>query len=317
MPPRNPPEDIDPVAAKQKIVEYCLRKGALVAGVADLAAVERIAPAGHRPSDLMPRVKSVIAVGVGGATQGAWRVPAKALSYFGSTESRAYKIVYGLAFFIEQKFGAQAIYCPPDMDPELGARYPLQSLKLHAELAGLGARSLAGDILLHPQFGYMYYASCFTELTLPPDKPLAENPCPAPSCVNMFRQEGRTPCMKFCPAQCLSGEIDAAGKQVSMHYDMAACAELTQQYETIPQLLRDAIATDDPEEREALLLGERNKVLWYRMTVGNGGLFAQCFECMRVCPIATNAPLADPLKRGVEQRAAQLQKEQNGGANAS
>jgi epoxyqueuosine reductase QueG len=317
MPPRNPPEDIEPVAAKQTIVEYCLRKGALIAGVADLAAVERIAPAGHRPSDLMPRVKSVIAVGVGGATQGAWRVPAKALSYFGSTESRAYKIVYGLAFFIEQKFGAQAIYCPPDMDPELGARYPLQSLKLHAELAGLGARSLAGDILLHPQFGYMYYASCFTELTLPPDKPLAENPCPAPSCVNMFRQEGRTPCMKFCPAQCLSGEIDAVGKQASMHYDMAACAELTQQYETVPQLLRDAIATDDPEEREALLLGERNKVLWYRMTVGNGGLFAQCFECMRVCPIATNAPLADPLKRGVEQRAAQSQKVQNGGANAS
>jgi epoxyqueuosine reductase QueG len=317
MPPRNPPEDVDSVAAKQTIVEYCLRKGALVAGVADLAAVERIAPAGHRPSDLMPRVKSVIAVGVGGATQGAWRVPAKALSYFGSTESRAYKIVYGLAFFIEQKFGAQAIYCPPDMDPELGARYPLQSLKLHAELAGLGARSLAGDILLHPQFGYMYYASCFTELMLPPDKPLAENPCPAPSCVNMFRQEGRTPCMKFCPAQCLSGEIDAAGKQASMHYDMAACAELTQQYETVPQLLRDAIATDDPEEREALLLGERNKVLWYRMTVGNGGLFAQCFECMRVCPIATNAPLADPLKRGVEQRAAQSQKVQNGGANAS
>jgi epoxyqueuosine reductase QueG len=317
MPPRNPTADVDPVTAKRAIIEYCLRKGALVAGVADLASVERIAPAGHRPSDLMPRVKSVIAVGVGGATQGAWRVPAKALSYFGSTESRAYKIVYGLAFFIEQKFGVQAIYCPPDMDPELGARYPLQSLKLHAELAGLGARSLAGDILLHPQYGYMYYASCFTELALPPDKPLTENPCPAPSCVNMFRQEGRTPCMKFCPAQCLSGEIDAAGKQASMHYDMAACAELTQQYETVPQLLRDAIATDDPEAREELLLGERNKVLWYRMTVGNGGLFAQCFECMRVCPIATNAPLADPLKRGAAQRTAQSQKVQNGGANAT
>jgi epoxyqueuosine reductase QueG len=309
--------DINPVAAKQAITDYCLRKGALVAGVADIDAVERIAPAGHRPSDLMPRVKSVIAVGVGGATQGAWRVPAKALSYFGSTESRAYKIVYGLAFFIEQKFGAQAIYCPPDMDPELGARYPLQSLKLHAELAGLGARSLAGDILLHPDYGYMYYASCFTELVLPPDKPLAENPCPAPSCVSMFRREGRTPCMKFCPAQCLSGEIDAAGKQASMHYDMAACAELTQQFETVPQLLREAIETDNPEEREALLLGERNKVLWYRMTVGNGGLFAQCFECMRVCPIATNAPLADPLKRAAAQRTAQSRKVQDGGANAT
>ena len=51
MRPRNPPTDVDPLAAKQTIVEYCLRKGALVAGVADLAAVERIAPAGHRPSD--------------------------------------------------------------------------------------------------------------------------------------------------------------------------------------------------------------------------------------------------------------------------
>jgi epoxyqueuosine reductase QueG len=313
----NSTPDIDPVAAKQAILSYCLRKGALVAGIADLTAVERIAPAGHRPSDLMPRVKSVIAVGVGGSTQGAWRVPAKALSYFGSTESRAYKIVYGLAFFIEQKFGVQAIYCPPDMDPELGARYPLQSLKLHAELAGLGARSLAGDILLHPEYGYMYYASCFTELALPPDKPLAENPCPAPSCVSMFRREGRTPCMKFCPAQCLSGEIDAAGKQASMHYDMAACAELTQQFETVPQVLREAIATDDPEEREALLLGERNKVLWYRMSVGNGGLLAQCFECMRVCPVATNAPLADPLKRGVAQRAEQSRKAQNDDANAT
>ncbi len=105
----NSTPDIDPVAAKQAILSYCLRKGALVAGIADLTTVERIAPAGHRPSDLMPRVKSVIAVGVGGSTQGAWRVPAKALSYFGSTESRAYKIVYGLAFFIEQKFGVQAI----------------------------------------------------------------------------------------------------------------------------------------------------------------------------------------------------------------
>ena len=309
--------DIDPVAAKQAILSYCLRKGALVAGIADLAAVERIAPAGHRPSDLMPRVRSVISVGVGGSTQGAWRVPAKALGYFGSTESRGYKIVYGLAFFIEQKFGAQAIYCPPDMDPELGARYPLQSLKLHAELAGLGARSLAGDILLHPEYGYMYYASCFTELALPPDRPLAENPCPAPSCVSMFRPEGRTPCMKFCPAQCLSGEIDAAGKQASMHYDMAACAELTQQFETVPQLLRDAIATDDAEERESLLLGERNKVLWYKMTVGNGGLFSQCFECMRVCPVATNAPLADPLKRGAAQRAEQSRKVHDGDANAT
>jgi hypothetical protein len=79
MPPRNPPADVDPVAAKQTIVEYCLRKGALVAGVADLAAVERIAPAGHRPSDLMPRVKSVIAVGVCRNSSMPWRARATRL----------------------------------------------------------------------------------------------------------------------------------------------------------------------------------------------------------------------------------------------
>ena len=38
-------------------------------------------------------------------------------------------------------------------------------------------------------------------------------------------------------------------------------------------------------------------MLWYKMSVGSGGLLAQCFECMRVCPIATKAPLADPILR--------------------
>ena len=144
--------------AKQAILDYCLRKGALAAGVADLDALQRIAPPGHRPSDLMPKVKSVISLGVGGQTQGAWSVPAKAMGYFGSTETRAYAIAYGAAFFIEGMYQTPAIYCPPDMDNEKGPRVPLQSLKLHAEIAGLGARSLAGDILLHPEFGYMYFA---------------------------------------------------------------------------------------------------------------------------------------------------------------
>jgi len=289
-------ETIDAEQAKKIIVEYCLRKGALVVGVADLAAIERIAPPGHRPTDMMPRVRSVISIGVGGQTQGAWSVPAKAMGYFGSTEGRAYSVAYGAAFFIESRFKAPAIYCPPDMDNEYGTRVPMQSLKLHAELAGVGARSLAGDILLHPEFGYMYLASVFTELELPPDKPLAENPCPAPSCVAMYRQTGQTPCMKFCPVQCLSGTIDEAGKQVEMNYDMAACAEMSEQYESLPAMLLQAAQSDKPED---VLLHPDNKMYWYKMSVGSGGLLAQCFECMRVCPIATRAPQADPIRRAV------------------
>jgi epoxyqueuosine reductase QueG len=288
---------VDPQVAKGQIVDYCKRKGALAVGIADLAAIERIAPPGHRPSDMMPRVRSVISLGVGGQTQGAWSVPAKALGFFGSTEGRAYKIAYGCAFYIEHKFRTRSIYCPPDMDPEAGPRVPFQSLKLHAELAGIGARSLAGDILLHPEFGYMYFASVFTELELPPDQPLKENPCPVPSCVDMYRKTGRTPCMKFCPAQCLEGVIDANGHQAEMRYDMAKCAELTQQYEAVASMLSDAIASDDPVAREIGLFDPDNSLLWYKMSVGSGGLLAQCFECMRACPIATKAPLADPILR--------------------
>lgn len=288
---------LDPHEAKAQILEYCKRKGALVAGVADIEALQRIAPPGHRPRDMLPRAKSVIALGVGGQTRGAWAVPAKALGFFGSTEGRAYKIAYGCAFYIEHKFQVPAIYCPPDMDPESGSRVPFQSLKLHAEVAGLGARSLAGDILLHPEFGYMYFASVFTELELPPDRPLAENPCPAPSCADLYRKSGRTPCMKFCPAQCLHGRVDEAGRQAEMRYEMAKCAELTQQYEAVPQMLREALDADDPADRERALFDPNNSQYWYKMSVGSGGLLAQCFECMRVCPIATKAPLADPIQR--------------------
>ena len=44
--------------AKKSILEYCLKKGALIAGVADIDIVNRIAPEGHRPSDLWPRAKN-------------------------------------------------------------------------------------------------------------------------------------------------------------------------------------------------------------------------------------------------------------------
>lgn len=283
--------------AKRAIIDYCRKRGGLAVGVASLEACERIAPPGHRPSDLFPRVKSVIALGVGGQTQGAWQLPAKAMAYSGSTEVRAYKLAYGLAFFIEQKFGAPSVYVPPDLDPEGGPRVPLQSLKLHAELAGIGARSLAGDILLHPEYGFMYYASVFTELELEPDAPMAENPCPAPSCVSMYRQIGRTPCMKFCPAQCLSGEIDAQGRQKLMRYDMAACAELTQEYEAVPKILAEAVKDEVRSAGAEGLLDPDRKMLWYKVSAGSGAWFAQCFECMRVCPIATKAPQADPILR--------------------
>ena len=288
---------ITPQEAKDKIVAYCKKRGALAVGVADVNVLERIAPPGHGPRDLMPRAKSVISVGVGGSTQGAWFSSAKTMSFIGDTEKRGYKIAFGLSYYLETLFGYRSIFCPPDMDPEQGARVPLQSLKLHAEVAGIGARSLAGDILLHPEFGFMYYASVFTEMRLPYDEPMARNPCPAPSCVDMYRQIGRTPCMKFCPVDCLSGKIDDQGNIAEMNFEMHKCAEMSQQYEVVPNILAEAIEADDPATRDEILFGAENQVIWYKMAIGEGELLSQCYECMRVCPIAITAPDADPIRR--------------------
>ncbi len=284
--------------AKEKIIAYCKKRGALDVGVADVEILERIAPPGHGPRALMPRVRAVISIGVGGSTQGAWFSSAKTMSFVGDTEKRAYKIAFGLAYYIETLFGYRSIFCPPDMDPEQGARVPLQSMKLHAEVAGIGARSMAGDILLHPEYGFMYYASTFTELPLPPDQPMEANPCPAPSCVDMYRQIGQTPCMKFCPVSCLSGTLDEQGQIAEMNFDMYRCAEMSQQYEVVPNILAEAIEAEQPMDRDEILFGAENQVIWYKMAIGEGELLSQCYECMRVCPIATQAPQADPIRRG-------------------
>ena len=108
--------------------------------------------------------------------------------------------------------------------------------------------------------------------------------------------------MKFCPVQCLSGDIDEHGRQAEMRYDMAACAEMSEQYEALPRMLDQAIAAENAAEREAILTDLDNSMAWYKMSVGTGGLLAQCFECMRVCPIAIGAPKADPIRRAFPAR---------------
>ena len=290
--------------AKEAMRSYVTKKGALAFGVADVETLEKIAPQGYGPAALLPRVKSVICLGVGGGTRGSWAADAKTLAYIGDTETMAYRIAYGLAFMIERQFGQRAIFCPPDMDPEKGARTPMQSLKLHAEVAGIGARSMAGDILLHPDYGMMYYASVLTEMELPPDKPMEENPCPHQSCVKLYHQTGQTPCMRFCPVDCLSGSIDEDGKLEEMHYDAHACAAMSQQYEAIPNILLDMMDAKDPIERGMAVHSPENQMIWYKLSIGAGELLSLCYECMRVCPITQTSLLAKSTARdgGLRQK---------------
>ena len=111
-----------PADAKQAILDDCLRIGALVAGVADLEAMGRVAPAGHRPTDLMSLVRSLISLGINGQTLGARSVPAMAMAGFGSTETRACKIACGSESFIARRCSARSLHCPPDSNVEATAR---------------------------------------------------------------------------------------------------------------------------------------------------------------------------------------------------
>jgi len=296
-------EKYDPAEAKKACQSYVLKKGALAFGVADIDVLEKIAPAGHRPRDIMPKAKTVISVGVGGGTSGSWSSDAKTYAYVGDTETMAYRVAYGLAFMIEAKYGYRSVFCPPDSDPEKGARIPMQSMKLHAEIAGIGARSMAGDIMLHPEFGMLYYGSVFTEMELAPDAPMPENPCPHPSCVKLYHQSGQTPCQKYCPVSCLDGSLTEDGKQAEMVYDTHACATMCQQYEAIPSVLLDTLDAKDPIERGMALHGPESQVIWYKLAIGAGELLALCAECMRVCPIAQRAPQANVIARTEGMRA--------------
>ena len=89
---------IDPGEAQEAMRAYTQKKGVLAFGVVDVDLVEKIAPPGYGPRDIFPRAKSVISIGVGGGTQGAWAADARTLAYIGDTETAAYKAAYGLAF---------------------------------------------------------------------------------------------------------------------------------------------------------------------------------------------------------------------------
>ena len=73
---------VDGAAAKDAVVAYGKRKGALAVGIADVEALQKIAPQGFGPRDIMPRVRSVISIGVGGPTLGAWATRSSKSLYF-------------------------------------------------------------------------------------------------------------------------------------------------------------------------------------------------------------------------------------------
>jgi len=275
---------------EEEIKNYALKRtGVLVVGIASVKEINKYAPEGYRPDDILPRAKSVIVLGGTQPTRGSWRAHPKLLIETGPTASAIIARAYGMSYWVEDKFDAEAVISVafPSMGGHFGGVIPWQSMKLHAEMAGLGKRSMMGNIILNPEHGFMDYSSLITTLDLEPDGPLKEKICPDESCIKMYAKEGKTLCMKACPFGCISGEIKN-GEIKEAKYERYKCFAVSLRDRAhgifIRRAIRSALAGKDAEMKQ-ILYGEEFANAQLMLAFGEQRYFGNCWECVKSCPI--------------------------------
>ncbi|MDG2111567.1 MAG: hypothetical protein P8N02_03015 [Actinomycetota bacterium] len=268
-----------------EVKAVALKSGATVVGIASPSAFNEYVPEGHRPADFMPDVRSVVVMGSKGPSNAAWRSPNRRLMEITGYDFRENVASMVVSEHIETSLGHEAM--PGPALPTSGQHPPL-SMMLAAVLAGLGTRSIAANIILNPQHGLLYYAVVLTTLELLPDHQLEDNVCPARSCVLLYEQEGRTPCMAACPADeggCIDATIED-GEITSSFFDRERCSTRAMNFGIRGHIKQVEILTniDDRDERRAVIHSDE-----FRRNLTSIGRYkesvAQCFECMRVCPV--------------------------------
>ena len=258
----------------------------VLAGIAAAEAWEPFAPEGARPGDILPGARSVVVVGCRGPSAGAWRSPDHRVMEINGYDFANDRVIHVVADHIEREFGFYAIQAPAL--PTAGHQPPI-SMMLAAVLAGLGTRSLAANIILNPKYGLLYYSACITTLPLPPDPSLEQDVCPHPMCVETYRHSGKTPCTAACSRDeggCLDGTIDEDGRIDSAWYDRERCTSRAMNFgiNSFQKAMQQLIDEEDEEKQKMMIYSDFvsrscSAISFYKESV------AQCFECMRVCPI--------------------------------
>ena len=268
--------------AKAQIIEKALSLGARTVGIAAVEAINRHAPAGHRPDDMLKGARSVVVIGGNEPTAGAWRSGSnRVLGSIGYNRSQLASAARHLAYYIEEQFGYFTIPIPSG---NWIGHYPYISLKLCAEKAGLGSRSMAGGVILNSQYGLIYLNAVITTMRLQEDGPVADPVCPHPSCVRMYEKKKTTPCISSCP-DCLSGDIKD-GKINWMEYRQDCCYPRAQTtaMDVFQELLLEAVNETDADRRKAILFGS-HFTRAVRSVAYSSELSAQCFNCLKRCPV--------------------------------
>ena len=276
---------VDRPELTDSVKRVALQAGATVVGVAAAAAFNEYVPVGHRPSDFLPDCRSVVVMGAQGPSKAAWQSPNRRLMEITGYDFRENVAAMVVADHLESEHGHLAMPAP---GLPTSGQYPPMSMMLAAVLAGLGTRSIAANIILNPTHGLLYYAAVLTTLELEPDHQLEDDVCPARSCVRLYEQEGRTPCMAVCPADedgCIDATIED-GRITSSYFDRERCSTRAMNFGIRGHIKQVELLTgiDDRDERRALLYSDD-----FRRNLTSIGRYkesvAQCFECMRVCPV--------------------------------
>lgn len=269
-----------------RLKEFAVKAGADVVGIAPVERWGKDVPEGHRPDDVMPGARSVIVVGARGPTAGAWQSPSHRLMEVNGYDFRNDRVVHMVTDFIERELDHYAIQAPA---LSVSGHAPVMSMMHAAVLAGLGTRSLAANIILNPKYGLLYYSACVTTLELPGDDMLEQNVCPHPMCVATYRKIGKTPCIAACPSAeggCLDGALDEDGEISYSRYDRERCTSRAMNFgiNSFQKAMAQIVTEDDAGARTNMINSDFftrscSAISSFRESV------AQCFECMRVCPI--------------------------------
>jgi len=288
---------------EEEIKQLGIQQGADIVGIASVADINKYAPPGHRPDDILTGAKSTIVFSKR-SIRGGWHSPDYRTSYSNQTAADILpSIAIAIAELIESKYG---YYSLAEIPPSIGLN-PSLSQKLCAEMAGLGTRSMAAGTLLNRELGLLTLGVCITAMPLVADVPMKEPVCPHPSCVKLWERRGTTPCLKTCP-ECLSGELEG-GEIKWMRYDRRICftRAQTEGTSTLLRTLLEAVNEPAPEVRRGILLGSFPRRVVE--AIASGVVFGQCDECLRYCPICIRArtlkvkkPNPDAVSRRIHQQ---------------
>lgn len=177
---------------------------------------------------------------------------------------------YRVARFIEGHLGGRAMTVPVSYpmdfrDPKKAGLAEV-SLRHAAVAAGLGAFG-RHNLVVHPRFGTrVIFTAVLTDLDLPPDAPVEENPC-----------TGCELCVKACPV----GALDEEGKT-----DRLKCLGNSQPYGPLASVgFWSRFGEAGPEEQKGLLRSPEYLGLYQ---AGFIGYQYYCFRCYASCPVGTH-----------------------------